>query len=184
VDVHGCVLGSIGLCVHIERGCACVCVLGCIGVFVCACRACMCVREHVCVSECQHVCISEACEKVRPFVRACVRACVLAIVMRAMGAALRQSGCTPLYAASQKCHAEVVTALLAKGADPEAKDNVSIMAMQAPSPSVHLAHSPTCRMRMAAINFRVAVYLPFCLSRWRFGCKARGLTHGRSRGLI
>jgi hypothetical protein len=37
-----------------------------------------------------------------------------------------QNGGTPLYAASSSGHAEVVGALLAKGADVEAKDNVSM----------------------------------------------------------
>jgi hypothetical protein len=37
-----------------------------------------------------------------------------------------QNGWTPLYNASSKGHAGVVGALLAKGADVEAKDNVSM----------------------------------------------------------
>jgi hypothetical protein len=37
-----------------------------------------------------------------------------------------QDGWTPLIAASSSGHAEVIGALLAKGADVEAKDNVSM----------------------------------------------------------
>ena len=51
---------------------------------------------------------------------------------------MRQDGATPLFIASQEGHVEVVGALLAKSADVEAKDNVSMTRAF----SVHLSPFP------------------------------------------
>jgi ankyrin repeat protein len=53
---------------------------------------------------------------------------------------------TPLFFASSGGHSEVVKALLAKGADVQEKDYVSIARAQ---PSVRRAHARACRTRMA-----------------------------------
>jgi hypothetical protein len=63
-----------------------------------------------------------------------------------------QDGWTPLHRASQGGHLEVVGALLARGADVQAKKNVSIA--HTPAPSVCRAHSRACNMRMAAFRGR------------------------------
>jgi ankyrin repeat protein len=81
-----------------------------------------------------------------------------------------QDGRTPLIAASIFGHLEAVRALLAKGADVEARDDVSI----APVPSAHLAHSRTAHSRtrrMRTATFRGIYFLSCCLLRLRFSSK-------------
>jgi ankyrin repeat protein len=51
-----------------------------------------------------------------------------------------QDGWTPLYAASSNGHAEAVEALLAKGADVEAKDNVSVTTGRMDNPTRGASH--------------------------------------------
>ncbi len=61
------------------------------------------------------------------FARASVRVCVVRWkTLITMLAPAPQDGGTPLHIASQNGHLEVIEALLAKGADVEAKKNVSI----------------------------------------------------------
>jgi ankyrin repeat protein len=57
-----------------------------------------------------------------------------------------QKGWTPLHNASLKGHFAVLGALLAKGADVQAKTDVSIARAGA---LYHRAHSHACKMRMA-----------------------------------
>ena len=56
--------------------------------------------------------------------RACMCVCALMEALTAMFSSAPQDGLTPLHIASVEGHAEVVAALLAKGADVEAKTNV------------------------------------------------------------
>jgi hypothetical protein len=74
-----------------------------------------------------------------------------------------QNGWTSLLRASQNGHLEVVGALLAKGADMEAKTDVSIARACALYLSLTLMH-----MQLGDL----VLYLSSCLSRRRFGCKA------------
>jgi hypothetical protein len=86
------------------------------------------------------------------FVRVCQRACIYADeTLISMLACVDgwQEGQTPLHYASQNGCLEMVEALLAKGADVEAKDKVSITRTCALEGSVHRAHSRACRTRMA-----------------------------------
>jgi ankyrin repeat protein len=61
-----------------------------------------------------------------------------------------QDGWTPLYAASFNGHAEVVGALLAQGADVEAKTNVSVTPSRMDASTREAAHTYACEMLAAA----------------------------------
>jgi hypothetical protein len=81
-----------------------------------------------------------------------------------------QDGWMPLHRASFTGHLAVVGALLAKGADVQAKDEVSIAracALCSTRSHTHMqnAHGYLCGMC-------VYVCLSCCLSRRRFGCQA------------
>jgi hypothetical protein len=70
---------------------------------------------------------------------------------------VQKNGWTALHAASRNGHLAVVGALLAKGADVHTKDEVR--ASRAPAPSVHLAHSRACRIRIASGNLHLCIPL-------------------------
>jgi hypothetical protein len=78
-----------------------------------------------------------------------------------MSCAAPQDGITPLYFASKEGHLAVAEALLAKGADVEAKDNVSIRARLRPlSISLTHAHAERAWLPLGAVH----ACLPLLLS--------------------
>jgi ankyrin repeat protein len=62
-----------------------------------------------------------------------------------------QNGGTPLYAASSNGHAEVVGSLLAKGADVESKDNVSVMTNRRDNPTREALYKHARKTLVAAM---------------------------------
>jgi hypothetical protein len=95
--------------------------------------------------------------------RECMHSCVSSSVcfvrweaLTAMFSPAPQNGWTPLHRASLNGHEEVVEALLAKGADVEAREKVSIARLRPPFISLTREH---CTWRSTFKGFKTALRL-------------------------